>query len=230
LSKHFDVILMDADETIYDFKRAERTALSETLRFFGVEPTEEVISIYSERNLWCWKALERGDISREELKSRRFRMLFERIKAETEDYLAVNDEYERQLAFCGFMLPGALDFVKKLHEEYDVKIYLATNGLVVPQMGRFQRSGVAPYVDGMYISEQVGISKPAAGYFDYIFRDLGVTDRSRTIMLGDSLTSDMQGGRNAGITTCCYLGGKEPTHSDLCDYEIETYEEFFDII
>jgi YjjG family noncanonical pyrimidine nucleotidase len=230
LSKHYDVVLMDADETIYDFKRAERIALSKTLNRFGVEPDSRIIAIYSEGNQWCWKALERGDITRDELKPRRFRMLFERIGKRTDDYLAVNDEYERQLSFCGYMLPGAMDFLKKLHADYDVKIYLATNGLIIPQEGRFRRSGIAPYVDGMYISERVGVSKPDAAYFDYIFRDLGITDRSRTIMLGDSLTSDMQGGRNAGITTCCYLRGKQPTHSELCDYEIGSYDEFFEII
>ena len=230
LSKNYDIVLLDADETVYDFRRAERTAMSKTLSAFGIEPTDAVLACYSEGNLWCWKALERGEITREELKERRFRMLFERLDAHTDDYLAVNARYEHELSFCGFMLPGALDFVKKLRFDCGVKIYMATNGLTVPQTGRFERSGIAPYVDGIYISEQVGASKPDPAYFDYIFRDLGVTDRSRTIILGDSLTSDMLGGRNAGITTCCYLGGGEPTHSPLCDYEIARYDEFFAIL
>jgi YjjG family noncanonical pyrimidine nucleotidase len=229
LSRRFDVVLLDADETIYDFHRAERTALSKALSKFGIDPADKTIRIYSEGNLWCWKALERGEITREELKARRFRMLFERIGRKTKDFRAVNDEYERQLAFCGFLFAGAMEFVKKLHES-GVKIYLATNGLIVPQEGRFKRSGIAPFVDGMYISEKIGASKPSAEYFDYIFRDLGITDRSRVIILGDSLSSDMQGGRNAGITTCCYLGGREPTHSELCDYEIGSYDEFFSIL
>lgn len=230
MRKNFDIVLLDADETVYDFKRAERTAVSKTLRSFGVDPTDEVIALYSEGNLWCWKALERGDITREELKPLRFRMLFEHLGAPQADYLAVNAMYEHELSFCGFMLPGALDFVRKLHGEYGMKIYMATNGLTVPQTGRFERSGIAPYVDGIYISEQVGASKPDPAYFDYVFRDLGVTDRSRTIILGDSLTSDMQGGRNAGITTCRYLNGDKPSHSPLCDYEIARYEDFFPII
>ena len=228
--RRFDIVLMDADETVYDFKRAEKTAISETLRSFGVEPSDEAVSIYSEGNQSCWKALERGEISREELKPRRFRLLFERLGADPVDYAAVNAMYESRLALCGFMLPGATEFVRKLHEEYGVRIYLATNGLTVPQMGRFRLSGIDRYVDGMYISEQVGASKPDPAYFDYVFADLGITDRSRTIMLGDSLTSDMLGGRNAGIVTCCYLGGREPTGSPLCDYEISSYDEFFDII
>ena len=230
MSKYFDVVLLDADETIYDFKLAERTALSETLRAFSVEPTDEIIDEYSRGNLWCWKALERGDITRAELKPLRFRMLFERIGREYRDYSQINARYEVELSYCGFMLPGALDFVKKLHNDCDVKIYIATNGLTVAQVGRFQRSGVAPYVDGIYISEQVGEGKPDKGYFDFIFNDIGLTDRGRVIILGDSLTSDMQGGRNAGITTCRYLGDEPPSHSPLCDYEISSYDEFFDIL
>ena len=230
MSKNYDIVLLDADETVYDFKRAERTAVSKALSSFGIDVDEKVIELYSEGNVLCWKALERGEISRDELKSRRFKMLFERLGKETSDYLAVNDMYEHELSFCGFMLPGALDFIKKLRSEYDVKIYMATNGLSVPQKGRFERSGIAPYVDGIYISEEVGVSKPAKGYFDYIFADLGITDLSRVIILGDSLTSDMLGGRNAGITTCRYLNGEKPTGDPLCDFEISEYDEFFEII
>lgn len=230
MSKNYDIVLLDADETVYDFKLAEKTAVGSTLRAFGVEPTDEVIAAYSEGNLWCWKALERGDITREELKPLRFRMLFERIGAAPVDFGAVNAMYEDQLSYCGFLLPGAEAFVRRLHEEHDVRVYMATNGLTVPQTGRYVRSGIDRWVDGIYISEQVGASKPDPAYFDYIFADLGVSDRSRTIILGDSLTSDMQGGRNAGITTCCYLRGGPPTGSPLCDHEIATYDEFFVIL
>lgn len=230
MSKNYDIVLLDADETIYDFHLAERTAIAKTFRNFGVDPTDEVISTYSTSNLWCWKALERGELTRDELKVRRFSMAFDRLGIDPVDFSAVNEMYEHNLSHCGFMLPGALDFVKKLHADYNVKIYMATNGLTVPQTGRFESSGVKPYVDGIYISEQIGVSKPDKAYFDYIFVDLGVTDRSRTIILGDSLTSDMQGGRNAGITTCRYLRDAEPDGNPLCDFEIRTYDEFFAIL
>ena len=228
LSKRFDIVLLDADETVYDFKLAEKTAVSLTLEQFGVTPTDEVVTRYSAINLSCWKALERGELSREDLKPTRFQMLFEQLGAQPVDFHAVNDTYENNLSHQAFLLDGALDFVKKLHEH--CRIYLATNGLTIPQTGRFDRAAVKPYVDGIYISEQIGASKPDKAYFDYIFRDLHITDKSRVIMLGDSLTSDMRGGRNAGITTCRYLNGEEPSHSPLCDYEIASYDAFFDIL
>ena len=228
MNKRFDIVLLDADETVYDFKKAEKTAVSLTLRDFGVEPTEDVVSLYSAVNLRCWKELERGELSRETLKPTRFQRLFEKIGAAPVDYISVNELYEHNLSFQAFLLDGALEFVKKLHEH--CKIYLATNGLVVPQTGRFSRAAIKPYVDEVYISEAIGASKPDPEYYEYIFRDLGLTDTSRVIMLGDSLTSDMLGGRNAGLTTCHYLNGEEPSHSDLCDYEIAHYDEFWDIL
>lgn len=230
MSKNYDIILLDADETVYDFLLAEKTAVSRTLSHFGVDVTDEVVSLYSACNLWCWKALERGELSRDDLKPHRFQMLFDCIGRDPVDFRAVNEMYESNLSQCGFMLPGATEFVKKLHEDYDVKIYLATNGLTIPQTGRYFRSGIDRYVDGIYISEQIGASKPDKAYFDYIFADLGITDKSRVIILGDSLTSDMRGGRNAGITTCRYLRGAEPDGNPLCDYEITEYDQFFEII
>ncbi len=228
MNKRYDIVLLDADETVYDFKLAEKTAVSETLRKFGVEPTDDTVSLYSDINLSCWKALERGELSRDDLKPYRFKKLFETIGAEPCDFNEVNSAYEHRLSQCSFLLDGALEFVKKLHKF--CKIYLATNGLTIPQTGRFDRAAIKPYVDGIYISEQIGVSKPDKGYFDYIFNDLGVTDKSRVIMVGDSLTSDMLGGRNAGIDTCLYLGSSEPTGSELCDHEIREYDEFFDIL
>ena len=228
MRKRFDTVLLDADDTVYDFKLAEKTAVSRTFERFGVEPTDDTVSLYSAINLSCWKALERGELSRDALKPTRFKMLFERVGAEPADYEAVNAIYESNLSRCAFLLDGALDFVRRLSEHCG--IYLATNGLTVPQTGRFDRAAIKPYVDGIYISEQIGVSKPDKGYFDYIFKDLGISDKSRVIILGDSLTSDMLGGRNAGITTCHYLAGSEPSGSDLCDYEISGYDEFFDIL
>ena len=226
--QRFDIVLLDADETVYDFKLAEKTAVSLTFEQFGIPPTDEVVSLYSDINLRCWKALERGELAREDLKTVRFQKLFEQVGAAPADYAAVNESYLDNLSRQAFLLDGAWEFVKKLHRY--CKIYLATNGLTIPQTGRFRRAAIRPYIDGIYISEQIGHSKPTKEYFDYIFRDLGVTDKSRVIMLGDSLTSDMLGGRNAGVATCCFLNGGAPTHSDLCDYEIESYDAFFDIL
>ena len=113
MNKRFDIVLLDADETVYDFKLAEKTAVSLTLEKYGVEPTDDIVSLYSDINLSCWKALERGELGRDELKSTRFQRLFERIGADPCDYYAVNATYEDNLSRQAFLLDGALEFVKK---------------------------------------------------------------------------------------------------------------------
>ncbi len=226
--KRFDIVLLDADETIFDFKRAEAHSFKLMLESFGVEYTDERLALYSDINLQMWKALERGEVTREKLKTLRFEKFFSTIGVNDIDCVAVNECYLTNLSYSGFLIDGAKEFVEKLSKY--CKIYLATNGLTKAQTGRFSRCAVKDYIDGMFISEQIGFAKPDKAYFDYIFDTLDITDKSRVIMVGDSLTSDMQGGRNAGITTCLYSSSGERVESDLCDYQIYDYDEFFEIL
>lgn len=227
-NKRFDIVLLDADETVFDFKRAEAHSFRLMLREFGFEYTNDRLALYSAINLSLWKALERGEVTRERLKTLRFERFFAEIGISGIDCVAVNDCYLTNLSNSTFMLDGAAEFVKELSNY--CKIYLATNGLTKAQTGRFSQSAIKDYVDGMFISEQIGYAKPDKAYFDYIFSELNVTDKSRVIMLGDSLTSDMLGGKNAGITTCRYSRGGEIVDSDLCDYQITDYNQFFNIL
>lgn len=226
--KRFDIVLLDADETVFDFKRAEANSLYLMLSEYGVIPTDEMISRYSEINLSFWKLLERGEISREELKVKRFEKFFCEIGIKDLDYAVVNDKYLDNLANSTFLLDGAEEFVKTLNKY--VKVYIATNGLAKAQTGRFAKSAIKNDFDGAFISEQIGVSKPDKEYFDYIFQSLKIVDKSRVIILGDSLTSDMLGGRNAGITTCLFNRSGNFVESELCDYQISNYNDFFDII
>lgn len=227
-NKQFDIVLLDADETIFDFKKAEAHSFKQMLECYGVEYTHERLKEYSAINLSLWKALERGEVTRERLKTLRFERFFDSIGVSDIDCVAVNDCYLTNLSNSTFMLEGAEQFVKELHKH--CKIYLATNGLTKAQTGRFSQSAVKDDIDDVFISEQIGYAKPDKAYFEYIFSTLGVEDRSRVIILGDSLTSDMQGGKNAGITTCLYNPKGERVESTLCDYQITDYKEFFDIL
>lgn len=224
----YDVVLLDADETVFDFKRAEAHSLKGVFADLGIKFEEQQLKRYSEINLSLWKALERGEVTRERLKTLRFERFFSELCVEGLNYDDINLRYLINLSNSTFLLDGAKDFVRKLSNY--VKIYLATNGLTIAQTGRLSQSAIRDYVDGMYISEQIGFKKPDKEYFDYIFSDLGITDKSRVIILGDSLTSDMQGGKNAGITTCLYNTSGQAVNSDLCDYQITDYNQFFDII
>lgn len=228
MPKRFDIVLLDADETIFDFKRAEAYAFEKSLTDFGYVYSPERLKLYSDINLACWKAMERGELKSERLTSLRFERFFEAAGETVPNCAAFHQSYIHNLADAGFLIDGALEFVKKLHDY--CKIYIATNGLTIAQRGRLSRSPIEPYIDDIFISEEIGFQKPTREYFDYIFRTLGIEDKSRVIMVGDSLTSDMQGGRNAGVATCRYLGDHPHEDSDLVDFEISTYNEFFNIL
>ena len=141
------------------------------------------------------------------------------------DIQKINEDYVECLSRCGFVTHGALALCKSLHGRCG--LYIATNGLRKAQEGRLERSGLKPYIDGMFISDTVGFQKPAKEYFEYIFKTLQIEDKGDVIMLGDSLTSDMQGGKNAGITTCLF-DPKEKTAMPhpLCDYKIKRLSDF----
>lgn len=227
-NKRFDIVLLDADETIFDFKRAEAHSLKKMLESFDIEFTDERLARYSAINLSLWKALEQNTITRDRLKTLRFEKFFSEIGVSDVDCVLANDRYLDNLSNATFLIDGAEEFVKKLHEY--CKIYIATNGLIKAQTRRFSQSAIADYIDGAFISEQIGYTKPDKAYFEYIFEQLNITDKSRMIILGDSLTSDMQGGKNAGITTCLYCRGSKMPNSPLCDYQISDYNDFFDIL
>ncbi|MBR2715928.1 MAG: YjjG family noncanonical pyrimidine nucleotidase, partial [Ruminococcus sp.] len=187
--KRFDVVLLDADETIFDFKRAEAHSLKQLLLSLNLDPSAENVKLYSAINLSMWKALERGEIEREKLKSLRFERFFSEINACGIDPVKANDQYLTNLSNSTFLIDGAEHFVKKLSQY--CKVYFATNGLTKAQTGRFSQSAIKDDFDGAFISEQIGFAKPDKAYFDYIFDSLNIKDKSRVIMIGDSLSSDM---------------------------------------
>ena len=226
--QRFDIVLLDADETIFDFKKAEAYALCKMLKYFNVTFDDSCIKLYSEINLGLWKAYERGEVTRKGLQYARFEKFFSEIGISGIDPAVANEIYLSNLSDASFLIDGAEQFVRKLHKY--CRIYIATNGLAKAQTGRLSKSEIKPFVDGIFISELMGTQKPDKEYFDYIFERLKIEDKSRVIIMGDSLTSDMQGGKNAGITTCLYSRSGDMVDSPLCDYQIIRYDDFFDIL
>lgn len=224
MNNGFTTVLIDADDTLLDFHKAEKQALKTTLSEINIEWTEELNEIYLEENLKIWKEYEKNEITRDELKVQRFERFFKRASLIPDlSYGEINNIYIENLSQCGYMLEGAMDFVKSLKRYANV--YIATNGLAFTQRGRLKASGLDNIVDGAFISEEINFNKPSKDYFDYIFSQLGITDKSSVIIIGDSLTSDMQGGKNAGITTCFYSPNKDIQNQPLCDYIAHSYDD-----
>ncbi len=190
---------MDADDTLFDFRRCQRRALSEVLEEHGVQPTDGIVTAYDRINHSVWKALERGEIEKSVLVWKRFELLAEETGADF-DPVAVSSEYERHLSRCAFLFPGAEETCRELAGKYD--LYLITNGIGAVQKARIRDSGLDRYFKGVFISEEIGHEKPSREFFDAVADAVPGFDPSDTLVAGDSLTSDIRGGMECGADTC----------------------------
>jgi 2-haloacid dehalogenase len=191
-------VLLDLDDTLLDFHRAEAEAIRHTLKEVGIDPTDETVSLYSKINRSCWAKLETGEYTREEVLHRRFDMLFEALNLSGNSH-ATQKLYEHRLSYGAYYLDGAEELLNELYGKY--RLYLATNGIVNVQTRRINDSGIGKYFDGIFVSEKIGYNKPDKRFFEYAFSEMPDFSREETVIIGDTLTSDILGGLNAGIKT-----------------------------
>ena len=218
-----EFLFLDLDDTILDFHRAERIALSKTLACFGVEPEEAVLERYHIINRQHWEALERGELTREEVLEGRFRVLFEQLGRPVEAR-AVTRAYEKNLGQGHYFLPGAQEAVEHLSKKY--RLFLASNGTASVQHSRLTSAGLYPYFEQVFISQEMGCNKPSREYFERCFAKIPGFGPQRAMMVGDSLTSDILGGIRAGIKTCWVNPNHTPPREDIpADFEIEALSQ-----
>jgi len=216
-------VLFDLDDTLFDFHKAEKIALTKTLVHFGIDPTEETLALYSTINAAHWKRLELGEISREEVKVGRYRELFKTIGVEC-DPAKATAYYESMLAIGHYFMPGAPELLEELYGKY--RLYIVSNGTAKVQEGRIGSSGIAKYMDGIFISQTLGANKPDKQFFDICFAEIPDFSLSETVIIGDSLSSDIKGGINAGITTVWFNPKGIENDSDIKpDYIIKELSE-----
>lgn len=216
-------VLFDLDDTLFDFHKAEKIALTKTLVHFGIDPTEETLALYSTINAAHWKRLELGEISREEVKVGRYRELFKTIGIEC-DPVKATAYYESMLAIGHYFMPGAPELLGELYRKY--RLYIVSNGTAKVQEGRIGSSGIAKYMDGIFISQILGANKPDKQFFDICFAEIPDFSLSETVIIGDSLSSDIKGGINAGITTVWFNPkGIENDNNIKPDYTIKELSE-----
>lgn len=218
-----EFLFLDLDDTILDFHKAEHIALSKTLRYFGLEPTQEVIERYSAINRAHWERLERKELTREQVLVGRFATLFQE-KNILSDAEAVARKYEDFLSQGHYFLPGAEEALRQLAKKY--KLYLASNGTAKVQAGRLASSGIRKYFAEIFISQEIGADKPDKTYFDRCAEKIPGYDPNKALIVGDSLTSDIQGGINAGMKTV-WVNPKHIPHPEhiVPDYEIEALSQ-----
>ena len=215
-----EYLFLDLDDTILDFHKAERIAIRKTIRDFGVEPTEEILARYHVINKWHWEQLELGKMTRKQVQEERFHVLFRELGREV-DGEAIAKAYMENLAIGHYFLPGAEEAVMALHQKY--RLFLASNGNASVQKGRMTSANLYRFFEQVFVSQEVGFDKPSKAYFDACFARIPGFDPAKAIMVGDSLTSDIRGGNNAGIPTVWVNPDHKENHTDACpDYEIES--------
>jgi putative hydrolase of the HAD superfamily len=225
----YKVLLFDADETLFDFKKSERIALEHAVSDFGIPyDPEHHLKIYEVINAAIWKEFEEGKITQNTLKVERFKRLSEELGIEF-DPLAFSERYMYHLAEASFLLDDAAALLEKIHGKF--KLVIVTNGLAYVQNRRIGKSSIAGYFSHIVISEEVGVAKPNPEIFEHTLKLIGHTDKSEVLMIGDSLTSDIQGGIRFGIDTCWYNPMKLDNTSQVKPtYEISDLMSLIDIL
>jgi putative hydrolase of the HAD superfamily len=227
--KKYEFLLFDFDGTLADYDRTEKYSLAHAFQQAGLPYNEDIcLAEYHRINSQMWKSFEEGGISAPELRVRRFRMLFESCGIQGDPEL-VAGMYLSSLAESAFLFPGVLPLLEKLRPRY--KLGLITNGLKEVQRRRLALSGADKYMSGIAVSDEIGIQKPSAGIFEYALKDAGHTDKSTSLVIGDSLSSDIQGGINFGIDTCWFNPGRKAAATGIVPmYEITRLEELYGIL
>ena len=220
-------IFLDLDDTILDFHRSEAVALSKTLQSLNVNPTEAVIKRYSEINRAHWQALERKELTREQVLTGRFHQLFEELGMNVSANVA-QSLYEKNLSESHFFIDGAPRLLMTLSKKYS--LYIASNGTTLVQTSRIARAGIARYFKGIFLSQQLGADKPQIEFFERATGQIEGYNPDEAIILGDSITSDMQGGINAGMHTCWFNPHHRENHGIIPEFEIADLAEFDNVL
>ena len=221
-------VLLDLDDTILDFHKAEHIALGKTFRGFGLAPTEEVMARYSLINKAHWERLERKELTREEVLVGRFAVLFSEYGIEVDPTLCART-YENNLSIGHYFLPGAYEAVEALSKKY--KLYLASNGTAKVQAGRLESANISHFFQEIFISQEIGANKPDIAYFNGCFAKIPDFDVTKSMMVGDSLTSDILGGIQAGMKTCWVNPTGKIAPADIQpDYEIKSLSELENLL
>ncbi|MDI1474683.1 MULTISPECIES: YjjG family noncanonical pyrimidine nucleotidase [Streptococcus] len=225
----YKFLLFDLDHTLLDFDAAEDIALTQLLEEEGVEDIQNYKDYYVPMNKALWKDLEQKKITKDALINTRFEKLFAHFGIEKDgSYLA--ERYQFFLSKQGQTYLGVEDLLKNLIKQ-DYELYAATNGITGIQTGRLAQSGLAPYFNQVFISEQLQTQKPDALFYEKIGQQIEGFSKEKTLMIGDSLTADIQGGNNAGIDTIWY----NPHHLENYTqaqptYEIHSYQDLLDCL
>ncbi|NCB05763.1 MAG: HAD family hydrolase [Clostridia bacterium] len=219
----YSVLLCDGDDTLLDFQAAERAAFAATVEKCGLCYSEDLLERYSRINISHWKRLERGETTQERLRVERFADFLAQIGCTETDATAMCLCFMDELGKQGVLLPGALDFCRRVRVR--MPIVLVTNGIAQVQHQRFARCGLAPYIQSVVISEEIGSQKPEPEMVYEALRRVGSIDPRRAVLMGDSVTADIAAARNAGVDSILFTRGTEPAQGHGATYVAQSFAQ-----
>lgn len=223
MQANYSCLLFDIDGTLLDFAAAERQAIEGVLLAMGIECNDDIVARFSLINAELWQKFEKNEIRKEKLVVSRFSKLLEEL-GQKGDAVRMNNDYMVRLSQAATIYPGADELLRELAEF--ASIAAVTNGHYKIQMTRLEKSGLLPFFDDVFVSERIGAQKPAPKIFNEALRKLGVVNRTRVLMIGDSLSADIKGGQNAGLHTCWMnFAGAENSTNIRPTYEAKSYEQ-----
>lgn len=198
---NYDLVLFDIDGTLLDFDMTEKIALEDTCREYGFPYNEEMLNVYHQINVECWKQLEEGLINKEELAFIRFDRFFKKFNLKGEP-IEFNTKYRSRLGEGAYLIKNAVEICKTLYGKVDLAV--ASNGGKDIQYNRLRKVDLEKYFKYLFISEEIGYNKPDIRFFETVFERANVISPERVLIIGDSISADIQGGNIAGIKTCWY--------------------------
>lgn len=225
----YHAILWDVDQTLLDFDKSQDYALRFCFQNLKLEINDEIVRIYAAINDFYWKRLELGEVTKKELLTGRFDTLFERLHIKEVTSADIAPMYQKALGSVYFYRDDSLELCKKLQGK--VRQYVVTNGVSSTQRNKLKLSGLDRIMDGIFISEEMGYTKPDIRFFEGCFKQIPNFQKEHTLIVGDSLTSDIKGGNQTGIACCWYNPAGHQNESGLkIDYEIQNLWEVEEIL
>ncbi|MEC2290641.1 YjjG family noncanonical pyrimidine nucleotidase [Bacillus licheniformis] len=226
--KNYRTLFFDVDDTLLDFGAAEKSALRMLFEEQQIRLTAEIEANYKRINQGLWRVFEKGEMDRDQVVNTRFSLLFKEYGLEADGVL-LEKKYRSFLEEGHQLIDGAFELIKSLRDQYD--LYIVTNGVSKTQYKRLQASGLYPMFKGIFVSEDTGFQKPMKEYFDYVFERIPHFSVDQGLIIGDSLTADIEGGRLAGLDTCWMNSGMIANDTGIVPtYQIQKLDELYYIL